>query len=77
MMEFFSYISFILLHNPCPIGMNGLQETVNGAKNHTYFILGATNFPSSTGEWLIPSALPTMPEMLLWSCTEFLAVHNG
>lgn len=37
-MEFFIYVSFILLHNSCPIGMNGLQETANWAKTHTYYI---------------------------------------
>lgn len=37
MMEFFISISFILLHNPSPIGMNGLQETAHQAKNHTHY----------------------------------------
>lgn len=50
MMEFFISISFILLHNPSPIGMNGLQETAQRAKNHTHYrqqLISPTPFVSN------------------------------
>lgn len=73
-MEFFISISSILLHDPCPTGMNGLQETANWAKNHTYYIQQLMSVGLFVNNLSLP--LPMMPQITVIS-TEFLFKHNG